>query len=488
MKKVIISIFIIILLLMCGCTKLSEKGVKDVKYDSIHSFAHTSFSKEKVNDATSPLISDEFNSSDESVHYTFTSTLESNETSLPIVLVKPHIITEEDAKRIAFILFGQDVIYTDYDVNRQISSSEIAQDLEKWTEYLDDEKLSELYADPSMITYMKSLINRFVDSYNSLLPNAPVSVIKDSCQWVFYPDEKYNYTGTPVNEKDLGLYSIRTETNKNDIPYTLFFFNRDKDDYKVSNINVFISENIGPNGLNKRIVVSELCSGLKPTKEQESVVREKAETLLDNMSIGNWNIDYCESVALLGYGTEAYTINVKAVPVINNIPAIRHEQLTNIKSTEENASHYYYTSAEFVFSPKGDLIDFTLISPIDIVEVTSDKETLLSNDELLEIAKNELINYDSNIYSNTILPPDIAAQFNYEAFINDIQIGLSRIKASGSEEFYYYIPSLSLKGYYTIINPQTSDVVFDSRKFYTDPFTFLTLNTVDGSIINTRNP
>ena len=488
MKKRIILALILIVFLLCSCGKSSTSSLSMDKKSSSMDYSAASGSEDKAYGFSPHRIIDEFYSSDESAHYIIDADLENYETTLPTAIVTPHTLTEEDARRIAFSFFDPYSDFAEYDVNRPAASNEIEKDLTRWTEYLDEEKLNSLYSDPALVAYTKSVISRFIENYTALLPNAPSTSEKVKCSWTFSPDEKYQFEGSPGKMGESGLYSIRTETEWNGIPYTLYFFTRDKDDYRINNVSIFISENKSPNGIDKRIMIYDLCSGPKPTEKQIDAARTKAQTLLSAMALGDWKADYCEAAVLEGYGSEAYTINIKAVPVFSEIAAARHQQLTNLKSSKDSALNYYYTDAEFVFSPNGELIDFTLFSPVDLIEVSNENGTILSIDVLLEEAEKYFIQFDSSKYSDLIVSSEVSAPLRLEAMIENIQTGLSRSFVPDTPDKYYYVPSITFTGNYSIINTQTNETVFLSDSISQEPFCFLTLNAIDGSIINTRNP
>ena len=65
----------------------------------------------------------------------------------------------------------------------------------------------------------------------------------------------------------------------------------------------------------------------------------------------------------------------------------------------------------------------------------------------------------------------------------DCAYQMSRIKVPNTDDHYYYVPSLQLQGNIQVYGKASGDTYYASES----PETLLTLNALDGSILNATN-
>ena len=417
----------------------------------------------------------EFNSNDNSVSYSINISEYEEFENLPIVDVKPHAFTSENAQKIATALF-KGAEFFEKSSEASLGKDEIEANIALWSEFKDEAKLRNLFGG-SNVEDMQRLLDGFIKKYTEILETAPDAVEKTECQWTFYPYEHY-YQGSTNS----GTYFIEAETEYNGIPYSFIIVNRDESDYVIHNVYAHILEITSPRNINARILKYELCKGQEPNEEQLKRITTKAMDLLKAFDVGDWCIDECVC-SPLEYGEEsAYEITVSAVPVFHGAKAVRQLQLDNLTSENNERSNYYYTDAMFKFSPSGDLIEFELFSPVDEVECKTEAADVLSLDTLLDIAKAVLIEDSCKEYYPW---NDIQETLTCDVSINTIEYGLTRLRNTDNNS-YEYVPAITFKGSFTV-KDESGITVYSSEDYSPGkPVAVLVLNAIAGSIIDTQ--
>ena len=108
---------------------------------------------------------------------------------------------------------------------------------------------------------------------------------------------------------------------------------------RKSSIQTPLGDGSSPSSIDSNIYQAKLCRTEKPTDDDIAAVVAKAEKMLHDMDLGQWQID-STSIHTTYYGdTPEYTINVSAVPVFNGTSAARVPQIGNLKSTLAYASN-----------------------------------------------------------------------------------------------------------------------------------------------------
>ena len=220
------------------------------------------------------------------------------------------------------------------------------------------------------------------------------------------------------------------------------------------------------------------------------MVTAKAERILDDMDLGQWQIDTAYIHTTYYGDTPEYIIIVSAVPVFNGTSAVRVPQIGNLKSMSVYASNYYMTDANFQFSVNGDLLDFSMFSPINIKEILNENVATKCIDELLELAKNHLMLSDYHEYGMStdyldLMQEDAGEEFVCQVDICQMDYGMLRVKVPSTDESYYYVPGIILSGTIDYIGKHTGNVYAASGEtIWNDRIVpLIALNAVDGSVI-----
>lgn len=404
---------------------------------------------------------------------------------VPMVEVVPHFFTGEEIKHVAKVLFGDAQFYEEEPFDHQLySKQEIQTKLDRWRRYSDMNALEELF--PGKVeesTYMEralEVVNQFLHQYSEMLKDAPTEDHSEPCRWelrnwieYMYPEEEW-----AEHYSDEYNMEISATTVVNGIPYYFGGSQRDHETFRVNNISAGIGGEVSPFGIDDLIYKAELCRTSEPTEEQLNLAKEKAENWLSQMNMGSWMVDECYvQTRELGEFTEYY-IHVNAVPVFYGVPAIRREQITALRGREEGKTYYYYTDAQFTFAPNGELMTFRMYSPVDIVSTDYETETL-SVEELLEIAKENLISSSASSYSYIPSAYEGMCEVGCKITVRDIDYSLTRMTDEDTRQPFIYSLGASLSGSIEYYDKATGEVLD-----YVEDRILLVLDGMNGTFIS----
>lgn len=177
-----------------------------------------------------------------------------------------------------------------------------------------------------------------------------------------------------------------------------------------------------------------------------------------------------------------YSIYVTAIPILEGVATIQQQAVANLNDSNVYASNYQMPSVRFRYSANGELVSFLLESPIDSTKVLNNNVKAMAMDELMEKAKTyfELSTFSEYDKDNRLdsSSADVRCMLN----VNDVKYSLARIRVPETEASYYYVPALTLFG-----NAEFQDAGTGVTYFANDNILLLTLNAVDGTVINTTN-
>lgn len=493
-KLVCAALMAAMLASLCACQASPEKAAVVSKNDG-------SFDKSVVVPATevpdvgstrTVSYTDTFQSTDNSVVFSYQIDDEFTVVNNPVVEVVPHYLTEEDAKRVATALLGDVDWYEDViESAPEYTKEQIQEKINRWTQYASLDALSELYGDWRDPESVLDVVQGFIQDYSELYESAPSGSPK-ACEWAFQKDCLYSIPEDEITEKDLAEDNdaIRATAKVGGLEYSFSASTRNRSDFKLNNIHLYLGAGISPCGLDNYIYYAELCRTEAPTEENVAAAADKAQKMLDDMDLGQWQID-STSVGTVYYGdTPEYMINITAVPVINGTPAARVPQFGNLKSEATYASNYYMSNAVFSFSPKGDLLYFEMFSPIDTKEVLNENAAVKSLDELMELAKEHLMLSDYYEYGLSAESLDKSKVYYGENLtchvdICEMEYGMLRVKVPDTDESYYYVPGIVLSGTVDYLGSETGNVVVASGEgiYNSRIIPIVAINAVDGTNI-----
>lgn len=402
----------------------------------------------------------------------------------PVVFqVEPRFLTAADAKRVAETMFPDSVFYeAEPERDSQYSKSEIQEKLTRWSPYLNPSAVENLYGD-SAYADTTDVVSSFIEQYTLMYETAPDSNPHTPCAWEMRKASEYMLPAEELAQTDLSNDSdaVSVQFRSNNIPYLLTVTTRDKSDFKVNMIACSIYDGLCPVNLDERIFTAQLCRTETPTQSQLDSVKQHTEDLLASFDLGKWEIDECFVSSEVFGSQEEYCIHVNAVPAFDNAFALRRPQLTGLRSKDGYAPKQYFSDVQFVFAPNGELLSFTLTTPLNIQDTLS--KTSMDMDTLLTRAQELLTLTDSFAYGLGDLAQYIPEEAICNVTVSEMKCGHSRIKVPNQDNCYYYVPSIALYGTAENVGTQTGKTYYCSDQ---PEFLFL-INALDGSVINDTN-
>lgn len=477
MKCRFIILMIVISLLLCACqinpaahTVISKNDGAFDANSIVSSSDYYDFEPQSI------IYCDKFTSTDNSVEFEIDIDTVLSNATMPVVEVAPHYINEAEAKRLAEALFGNAVFY---DLDQTLSKDEIMQCITRWTPLASVDAMRDLFpaSSENAIEWKVNQLKECIENFTRAYEDAPADDPHNLCQWKFHKDSFYTgiSDANSENEND----SIQITTNINGISYKLSISVRNKDDYKLNSVFAYPREVII---LDQTIYTATQCRSSKPSDLQIEEIRKKAENILEQIDIGEWEIDECY---LNSNSNGEYLIYVNAVPVFNGVPAIRLPQLSNLKSENSYASNYYLSNVSFKFSPNGDILFFEFQSPMDVSNVINENVEVLNITDILERVKevlslSDIYTYDYDCIVDLCREADI--NIGCKVSINQIKYNLIRVKKPNTDDYYYYVPGYLFSGNIELFDKSSGETFS-----HFEDINLMALNAVDGSIVYMNN-
>lgn len=435
---------------------------------------------------------EQFASTDGSVNFTLDVETVIPTIGMPVVEVKPHFLTAADAKHVAAVLMGEvDFFEQEPLLAPNYSKQEIQERLNRWSRFANADALLDLFGDKIDPENTLRIVKGFINDYTELYNSAP-DIQRQPCEWKFKKDAYYFDSPEDILSQDIANDNdaIKATAKVGDVEYTFEVSTRNMNDFKINNIFLHLYSGASPDSIDTRIYTAALCRTQKPTNENITNAQIKAQEMLDSMNLGQWKIDNCSVETTYWGDVPEYTISINAVPVVNGISAIHQPQLNNLKSTTAYASNYYLSEVNFQFSANGEIVSFSMYSPVDVKEIINENVATLSVDELMERSKSHLMLSDYYQYGISSDHLDAVRNEAGEELICKINIctmdyGLLRVKVPNTDESYYYVPGIMLSGTIDYVGKKTGTIYEASGETIWNErlVPLVALNAVDGSVI-----
>lgn len=424
---------------------------------------------------------DDFKSSDGTVEFHFFLDQEIPMAALPMTEVKPHILTGGDARRIAQILLpGADFYEQENSTSPKFSKDELEAAIDRLHIYTDMERLRNLLGEhpEDIMEYVQTQLDYFQEQ----LALAPEENPHVPCDWMLKKQRHYRNhpleIGDRKPEDDDNILDANAHVDG--VDYKLYLSQCNFPDRKLNSLSLSIHGGIG--FLDQEIFRAGLCRTAEPTQAQLTALEEKAQNLLNQMEVGEFQVLPAQVDTKSYLDVREYVVWVDAVPVLSGIPAMKDQY--------RQMGDYFITSARFGFSPAGDLLYFDLTAPVE-AQPTEKTVEPMPIQALAEKAKTYLTSLGkySGLGCDTALVK-MWEELHQEqsraiAVINQMQYGLCRVNISGRENVYSYVPALVICGTVDYLGVDSSEnfggTVTHGSENRTQPI--LWLNAVDGSVI-----
>lgn len=472
--------------LLCGCMNAPQKSIVISKADSgfDKKIRISSNVQHLQNEELKQIYTDSFLSTDDSVEFVLDIDTTVKNCDMPVVEVVPHYLTEADAQRVARVLFGNKDCYEKKPIlAERFSRREIQNKLLRWAKYVNNNSIRELFGQES--EFILELVKDSIAHYTTELDLAPGDEINKKCQWTFKDEAYYTFSLEDIaaGEEMLGNNAIMATYEVGDVSYSYKVVTRNKNDYKLNMISAHLFGGTSPMGIDERIFTAHLCRTDEPTEEQIKYISQKAEMMLEEMDLGSWEINQC-AVQTTYYGDQPeYMVHINATPLLCGVAAAQQPELYNLNSDSLYASNYYMTNVSMNFSANGEIIDFEMVSPIEIKEIINENVAVIEICQLIETAKNHLMHSDFHAYGIENLDQVAGEELNYTVRITDLSYNLLRIRVPNTEDAYYYVPGIVLEGYEECTGKESNNLYYISN----EPQVMIALNAVDGTIVELSN-
>lgn len=458
-KRILSGIGCSLAALAC-CIGLSNWGNWDATEVASATLAPLADLEEEASFSTS------FTNTDGSVQFFVNIPQSEPDSQMPKVYVRPHYLTGEDARSVAEALFPEAEFFEaeselEEDSGAPIySKAEIQAKLDRWTPYASQEALDELLGEAG--EGRAEVVQSFLEEYTEMYDQAPEENPHKVCTWQMQKESGY---AEDANDE------VNVRFSADGIPYRLTASVRNKEDFKVSMLSCYIYDGLCPHNLDETIFGARLCRTAAPTDEQVTAVRDRTQQQLASFGLGQWQIARCEAESRQCGSHTEHTIRVEAVPVLGGVPALAQLRQSALRNPQGEFTGHYLTSAEFAFAPNGELLSFTLYTPLDVQRVEPAENSGLTMQQILSMAQEQLMTTGAEQYGYNLLQ-FINEPVKCNVSLEDIHYGLTRINVPG-EDAYVYVPAASLWGVSEYIRESDGKVLYQSAKetnLFTLPF------------------
>ena len=198
----------------------------------------------------------------------------------------------EDACR-AEALLGDVLLYERRSSsNPQYSKSQYQQKIQRFANYATRDALTELMGADGADTYLE-YVKRYIEIWTEKSTTAPDEDTRKLCDWTLKKERYYNDSDVEIGDRsiedDCDLLIATAE--KEGIEYSYSVIRENGPTVKLNKLNLTLTEGLGLYPVDMAIYRAQLCRTGKPTQEQIETVTAKAQSILDEINLGQWNLD-----------------------------------------------------------------------------------------------------------------------------------------------------------------------------------------------------
>lgn len=426
--------------------------------------------------------SDSFTSLDGSVEFTWNVNQTLNMGAMPVVQAEPYFFTGEDAKQVAKALFGDTAVFYDLgpEAERQLSKTELQEKIALLSQYTNTEDLYWLMGEEANVSQVKAWIERYTQQYET----APDENTYAICDWTLKPATYYD------NNEDGKENALIATATIDGLDYIMTVNSHNQSDYQTSSIRVGLGDGSDPTYIEKTSNIAKLCITEEPTQEQIEAAKNKAQSMLDQMGLGEFIIVRAFIEVRNFSDTPAYQIRIEAEPVYGGAAVLYGDFGRSYVAEEMYNQEFPVSQIQFFFSANCDLISFGIHSLCEVKEVKNSNVSTLSMAELMETAQNHMALYDAEAMDrytgNALMLEALTGRsrdsLDCKVAISELEYGLARFRVANSNS-YYYAPAVVFYGTIDYCDPGTGEVITGSGNPYgTRIQSLVVINAVDGTI------
>lgn len=442
-----------ICLALTGCAENPTEDIVVNKNEGKLEQAIQGENKEDSDASVPEKYTDQFQADGEKIEVSVDASVTGLEENKPVVRVKPHVITEEEAKQWADVLFEGATAYEPGEKSKTEIEDRILQLKERIS---DQDKLLEDYGSQEEADRIKKELEEEIKEYEKQYASASDADEKIPCTWEFHPYGYYDDLPMPTsgdaNYEGLDKTSqLIAQATVNGHQAMVEVDNREESDYRL-NTQWFLYED-----------EQEWVKEETGTLSKEEAVKQ-ADEIKNQLGMENWKYaEYKTSEA-----ESIQNIMVTYTPSYENITAFQGP-LIDLKSEDLYAANYYYSSLSIGFE-NGVLTSVELISPMDVVQIENENVETMDFEEIYQTFKKQA---QAQFTESAFLDSDATETGTIQIEISEITEGLFRIKEKSNTEDFLMVPAWSFSGTLRVDGDDWGKQEF------------LMINGIDGSVINT---
>ena len=376
--------------------------------------------------------------------------------AMPVLRVRPKIITSDMARQMAKGLFGEAELY---EYSEELSKAEIADMIAAYEYAVTDESIKADHgadAPQSWIESVRDARLAILEYYRNAYAMAREEVTPRACEWKFYPMEHYavhgfDYAGSDPYYTDAfpaGMsVDLRAVTELGGVPYEFWLNNNEREDFRNHSLSVFVlMPDSGGTADERRAQTREwymsmgLYSDAAADESALDAACARAAELAEKMGLGEWRfsaaaVDWTDTTG------EGWQIEVTGRPVYEGYP-VNWQSAAGQDCCPE--------SLTIRMTNSGALIDLQYTSPMEIVEVTEQTAALKTREDMEPLA----IQAMRELSCETLIPIYASEKEWWNAIgavitevrldIDSVCVGYIRVPCGGGD--FLLVPSLSFPG------------------------------------------
>ena len=376
--------------------------------------------------------------------------------AMPVLRVRPKIITSDMARQMAKGLFGDAELY---EYSEELSKAEIADMIAAYEYAVTDESIKADHgadAPQSWIESVRDARLAILEYYRNAYANAREEVTPRACEWKFYPMEHYavhgfDYAGSDPYYTDAfsaGMsVDLRAVTELGGVPYEFWVNNNERVDFRSHSLSVFVlMPDSGGTAEERRAQTREwymsmgLYSDAAADESALDAACARAAELAEKMGLGEWRfsaaaVDWTDTTG------EGWQIEVTGMPVYEGYPVNWQSAAGQDCSPE---------SLTIRTANSGALIELQYTSPMDIVEAAEQAAALITWEDMEPLSMQAM----RSLSYETLIPGHASEKEYWDAIgavitevrldIDSVCVGYIRVPCGGGD--FLLVPSLSFPG------------------------------------------
>lgn len=469
MREKVVCLAAAALTLLGGCQATPAEGAVTSKNDGVFAAAleSTAAPVPAREEAAPGVYEDTFTNSDGSIRFTLSLTEPERPDALPVYQARPVEITAEQAERIARCLLGEDALFYEYTPleSRSEIERQILEDREKIADA--DAVLASFDGDEAMAEQYREYYEGQIAILEQMYSDASDEPASVPCLWTFRPAEVY---GDPTWQLtyDPDDLVIRATADVDGVRYVYQAENYESRDRRVHSVSLQARMDAFPDADGAGVDVEAL--------------RTRAAALADAMDVGRFAVSGVSRLSTAGQQDEnGPIVNITLTRVIGGLQMMGGgENAPGGGDADAYAPSYPYETMFMQFC--GDqLCQFLYSGALEITETVNDNVPALSFDEAAAAAADQC---------RRMLPmySDLAAAGGYEERrIDDVRLGLCRMRIQDEPREYYLVPVYEFGGAFAAFNADGSPgtVTFGGQTVPIVSAGYMravSVNAVDGSV------